>query len=151
MRPTMTFAWNFRTVQRALVTRRSGSPSWPISSERSTPGATRARRRPRRRRRGVSAATRHLAEESLDLVDVAVPWVAFGERPRGPAPRRPVRQGARDPGPERGGVARVVHHPVGERAVEELPGADRPAHHPGDTRGPPLPDDLPPPPPARRP
>src|SRR6185503_1283350 len=137
-RPTTTFAWNFRSAQRGLVTSRSGSPSGPTSRARSTSAATSARIAPRRNdRTGMpSSFTRHLVEERFEVVQMPLPWVAFGHLSCRRAARGPsVGHGAADCIAERRAVRRVGDHELGEPAVEELGRTDRGARHGGHARG----------------
>src|SRR5947208_1645593 len=91
--PTVTFGCSFSTSQSGRVSSRSGSPPGATSASR-TPGPSRARIPPRKRRGaasgGRSALTRDLGEEALDALDVRRPWQALGEAARGGAETRSV-------------------------------------------------------------
>src|SRR5438094_694664 len=117
--PTVTFGCSFSTSQSGRVSSRSGSPPGATSASR-TPGPSRARIPPRKRRGaasgGRSALTRDLGEEALDALDVRRPWQALGEAARGGAETRSVGTEEHEDG-----VRQRVPPPEPEEKVESLP------------------------------
>src|SRR6184192_2607082 len=144
--PTVTFGCSFSTSQSGRVSSRSGSPPGATSASR-TPGPSRARIPPRKRRGaasgGRSALTRDLGEEALDPLDVRRPWQALGEAARGGAETRSVgTERPRNRPADRLEVFRIVDHQAVERTVEQLRGARSPARDDGDPRRARLEDDV---------
>src|SRR5438876_687236 len=107
--PTVTFGCSFSTSQSGRVSSRSGSPPGATSASR-TPGPSRARIPPRKRRGaasgGRSALTRDLGEEALVVTDEHEDGVR--QRVPPPEPEEKVESLPPEPAPDGDAEARAV-------------------------------------------